>query len=118
MIKLDRVELDEKDDVKRFRSDVDEASLSDEETELERLVADLNQPFETGNGEETELERLVADFNQQNETSDQVDTEKSRSETSEAPDARYVRRCEQCEELFDTNDKTRHICFGYPGMSC
>ena len=62
---LDKRILYEKVDVKCYGSDVDEASVSDDENELERLVADLSKQSEPGDDEETELERFVADSNQQ-----------------------------------------------------
>lgn len=95
-------------DVKRELRDRHE---EDKAHSIKRIKLEKEEP-----NEGVDVERLWRETDEESEMDEEVDVKRVSNESDDDSNLECAARCEQCHELFDANNETRHFCFGHPGM--
>jgi len=98
----------EKVDVKRELRDRHE---EDKANSIKRIKLEKEEP-----NQGIDVERLWSETDVKSQMDEEVDVKRFSNESDVDLSLECAARCEQCHELFDANNETRHFCFGHPGM--
>jgi hypothetical protein len=95
-------------DVKRELCDRHE---EDKAHSIKRIKLEKEEP-----NEGVDVDWLWNETDKESEMDEEVDVKMFSNESDDGLNLECAARCEQCHELFDANNETRHFCFGHPGM--
>jgi hypothetical protein len=78
---------------------------------VKRIKLEKEEP-----NEGVKVERRWSETGEESKMDEEVDVKRASSESDDDLNLECAARREQCHELFDANNNTRHFCFGHPGM--